>query len=229
MLSAPTVPGGEGTNPISGATSSSYTIPSVVAGDSGTYDCVITNTCGNVTSNTATLTVQTGVTITGHPASQTVCEAEAVSFIVTADGGGPFTYQWRRNGNNILNATGGIYNLGSPELTDAGSYTCVVTGGCGSTESNPAVLTVRAYPNITVQPAPVQACLGGPATFSITVNGFAPLTQQWRKNGIDISGATGTSYTIPAVAAGDLGNYDCVVTNVCGSGTSTAAARSNVA
>lgn len=212
------------TTNIGGATSSSFTIPSVVAGDSGTYDCVITNICGSTTSNSATLGVQTGVTITGHPTSQTVCEAEAVSFIVTADGGGPFTFQWKRNGNIIPNATGGIFNLGSPELTDAGSYTCVVTGGCGSTESNPAVLTVRAYPNISGQPVPVQACLGGPATFSITATGFAPLSQQWRKNGVDISGATGTSYTIPAVAAGDLGNYDCVVTNVCGSGASNPAA-----
>jgi hypothetical protein len=45
-----------GTN-ISGATSSSYTISSTVAGDTGSYAVVVTNRGGNVTSNAAVLSV----------------------------------------------------------------------------------------------------------------------------------------------------------------------------
>ena len=47
-----------GTN-IGGATSSTYTIPSVVVGDAANYDVVITGTCGNITSSAATLTINT--------------------------------------------------------------------------------------------------------------------------------------------------------------------------
>ena len=42
---------------ISGATSSSYSITSTTTNDSGSYDVVVANSCGSVTSTTATLTV----------------------------------------------------------------------------------------------------------------------------------------------------------------------------
>jgi len=46
---------------ISGATSSSYAIASVVSGDAGSYDCVVSGTCSpSATSSAATLMVNTG-------------------------------------------------------------------------------------------------------------------------------------------------------------------------
>jgi len=50
----------KGGSPISGATGSSYTISSVVTADAGSYDVVVSNSCGggsSVTSSAATLTV----------------------------------------------------------------------------------------------------------------------------------------------------------------------------
>lgn len=44
---------------ISGETSSTYTIASIIAGDAGNYDCVITGTCDNATSTAATLSILT--------------------------------------------------------------------------------------------------------------------------------------------------------------------------
>ncbi len=44
---------------ISGTTTSSLTITSVAATDQGTYDCLVTGSCGSVVSNPATLTVST--------------------------------------------------------------------------------------------------------------------------------------------------------------------------
>jgi fibronectin type 3 domain-containing protein/V8-like Glu-specific endopeptidase len=43
--------------PISGAVSPTLTINPTTAADAGLYDCVVTSTCGNATSNTALLTV----------------------------------------------------------------------------------------------------------------------------------------------------------------------------
>ncbi|MEA3212710.1 MAG: hypothetical protein QOE70_5767 [Chthoniobacter sp.] len=48
-------------NQISGATSSSYTIPSTTASDAGTYTVVATNSAGSTTSNGAVLTVQSNI------------------------------------------------------------------------------------------------------------------------------------------------------------------------
>ena len=49
---------------INGATSASYTIPSVSTGDAGGYRCVVTNNWGTATSDAAVLTVDTSVQVT---------------------------------------------------------------------------------------------------------------------------------------------------------------------
>jgi hypothetical protein len=41
-------------------------------------------------------------------------------------------------------------------------------------------------------------------------NGTA-LTYQWKKNGVNIGGATAASYTIPATVTADAGTYTVVV------------------
>ncbi|PYR36150.1 MAG: hypothetical protein DMF90_11105, partial [Acidobacteria bacterium] len=57
--------------PIPGATSSSYTIASVVVGDAASYDVVVTNACGSATSNAATLTVNKADTSVGSITAST--------------------------------------------------------------------------------------------------------------------------------------------------------------
>ncbi|RZS75371.1 DUF7594 domain-containing protein [Pseudobacter ginsenosidimutans] len=61
---APTYQWRKGTTNISGATSATYTISNVQAGNAGTYNVVVTNSVGSVTSNNATLTVSQPPTAT---------------------------------------------------------------------------------------------------------------------------------------------------------------------
>ena len=70
--------------------------------------------------------------------------------------------------------------------------------------------------NISAQPANAARDAGQSVTFSVTANPTSPifggpLTYQWRKGGVNIGGATGSSYTDSDVQAGDVGNYDVVV------------------
>jgi hypothetical protein len=63
--------------------------------------------------------------------------------------------------------------------------------------------------------------MGSPVTFSVTVgSGTLPFTYQWKKNGVNIVGATAATYTIAAVAAGDAGTYTVAVSNKAGAVTS---------
>mgnify|MGYP001446277121 CR=1 FL=1 len=63
--------------------------------------------------------------------------------------------------------------------------------------------------------------MGSPVTFSVTVaSGTTPFTYQWKKNGVNIVGATAATYLIPAVAAGDAGTYTVAVSNKAGATTS---------
>src|SRR5207249_8024356 len=94
---------------ISGATSASYTTPATASSDNGsTFDVVVSNSAGTITSSSATLTVNaaaTAPTITTQPVNQTVTAGQSATFTVVAYGTAPLSYQWQKNGANIPGAT----------------------------------------------------------------------------------------------------------------------------
>jgi len=216
----------KGGTAISGATGSTYSIAATTTSDAGNYTVTVTNSGGSVTSSAATLTVNAAVTapsITTQPASATVNAGSAVSFSVTASGGGTLTYQWSKGGAAISGATGSTYSIASSATTDAGSYTVTVTNSAGSVTSGAATLTVNSAPTISTQPVSQSATAGSSVTFSVTASGSGTLGYQWQKGGVAISGATGSSYTIASVASADAATYTVAVSNAVGSVTSTGA------
>ncbi len=84
-------------------------------------------------------------------------------------------------------------------------------------------VTIQIGKTITDQPDDVSQCVGGSASFSVTATGTAPITYQWRQDGTPIGGAISAVLTIDPVGLSDAGSYDCVVTNGCGTQTSSAA------
>jgi hypothetical protein len=195
-------------NPISGATSSSYT-----ANASGSYTVVVTNasTCSS-TSTATVVTVNALPTATITPATATTfCQGGSV--VLNANTGAGLSYQWKLNGTNITGATSSSYTANT-----SGSYTVVVTNAssCSST-STATVVTVNALPTATITPATATTfCQGGSVV--LNANTGTGLTYQWKLNGANITGATSSSYTANA-----SGSYTVVVTNAstCSS-TSTA-------
>jgi subtilisin-like proprotein convertase family protein len=208
---------------ISGATAPSYTIASVALDDAGNYDCLVTNPCGSLTSNAAALTVDTTVVITTQPQSQSSCAGLPVTFSIGADSTATLSYQWHKNGTDIAGATASSYTIASVATDDAGDYECALTGTCGSLTSNAAALTVKTPAGFTTQPQSQSQCVGQPVTFSATASGAPPLSYQWRRNGVPVSGATSSAYAIESVGMADVGSYDVVVSNDCGSDISAAA------
>ncbi|MGN6421018.1 MAG: PQQ-dependent sugar dehydrogenase, partial [Pseudobacter sp.] len=79
---APTYQWRKGTTNISGATANSYTISNVQVSGAGTYNVVVTNSVGSVTSNNATLTVSQPPTATiSSPANGTLFRSgDQISF-----------------------------------------------------------------------------------------------------------------------------------------------------
>jgi sugar lactone lactonase YvrE len=64
---------------------------------------------------------------------------------------------------------------------------------------------------------------GGNIIFSVNVTGQPPLSYQWRKDGVNIAGATGATLTIFNTAFSDAGDYDVVISNPYGAIVSGAA------
>jgi hypothetical protein len=138
---------------ISGATSASYTTPATVSADTGSkFDVIVSNSAGNATSNSATLTVNTPAPaapqIATQPASQTVNVGQAATFTVVATGTAPLSYQWQKNSVNIAGATSATYTTPATVSADTGSkFDVIVSNSAGNATSNTATLTVNNVTN----------------------------------------------------------------------------------
>jgi hypothetical protein len=155
----------------------------------------------------------TSPSITTQPAGGTVCPGQSRQLCVTASGTAPLTYQWQLNTVNIGGATASCYSA-----SQAGSYRCIVTNGCGSVTSSAATLDVNSPPAITSQPVDAAVCAGESQQFCVTASGTAPLTYQWQLNTVNIGDATASCYS-----ASQAGSYRCIVSNSCGATPSNAA------
>ena len=105
----------------------------------------------------------------------------------------------------------------------AAALLCVVAAGCGGGADAPPppepTVPGAIAPVITQQPSTQSVTAGQPATFTVAATGTAPLAYQWQRNGSAISGATSTSYTLPAAVVGDSGAvFRAVVSNVAAGG-----------
>ncbi|OIR03999.1 endoglucanase C precursor [mine drainage metagenome] len=214
---------------IQGATNSSYTIAAASPSDAGSYDVVVSNSQGSVTSGYAELYINPATaapTISHQPSNVSTSVGGSASFSVSATGNPEPTYQWRKDGVAIAGATGSTYTNLNISASDAGTYTVVVSNSAGSVTSDGATLTVTAAssaPTISQEPRSATVTVGGSAEFSVTATGNPEPTYQWRKDGVAIPGATDSTYSIDTVSASDAGTYDVVVSNSAGSTTSTGA------
>ncbi len=216
----------------------------------------VATTAATVTSYTATATTGAGctgaatvnvttnalpaITVQPTPATQTICPGFNVVYSVTATGTN-LTYQWKKNGVNLVNgvqasgslvsgATTNSVTLISVVAADAGTYTVTVgaTGACSSSAvtSTNAVLVVGTPPTITTQPANRIVCEGSPATYTVVTGGTpAPTIFQWQEStnagvswtNLTTGGSFTSIFTIPAVTIAMNANlYRVIVTNSCG-------------
>ena len=126
---------------------------------------------------------------------------------VEANGTAPFTYEWSKDFVVIPGATAAQYEIASADLLDAGVYSVRVINAYGEAESMPMYLDVGQPPTFITQPLSSTAETNSTVTFSVEVEGTAPLTYQWYRGETPIEGATQNSYVINNVTSVDNGAY----------------------
>jgi|GEM_PF-6283960 len=177
---------------------------SITSGDAGTYYVIVSNSAGQVTSNTATITVTassaTGPTITeqlfgssssftGSPV--TFNDGEYLYMRVTATGSGN-TYTWYRSGTLVTSGVlGSELWIPSATAADAGYYKVVISNAYGSVTSN----TVQAKINSASLP---------PNTFTIT----SPTNGKNVTGRIRVTGEAGSTWV-------NIAGYDSATKKVC--------------
>ena len=217
------------TNPISGATGTSFTTPALLATTS--YWVQVTDAAGSKDSNTATITVNQPPKITIQPASQSINYGQTATLSVTATSTLPLSYQWYQgvSGNTTNPIAGATSNtFTTPALTATTSYWVQVSNGVAPpANSNTATITVIIVaPQITVQPASQTIFSGLTATLTVTATGTAPLKYQWFQGqsgdtSNPIAGATGSTFITPGLVL--TTSYWVRVSNVAGSKNSNTA------
>ncbi|HWI58075.1 MAG TPA: immunoglobulin domain-containing protein, partial [Bacillota bacterium] len=89
-----------------------------------------------------------------------------------------------------------------------------------------ATLTVITAPMITTQPQNQTVMVGQNATFSLNATGATPMSYFWCFKGVNIPGATASSYIRTNVQTSDAGTYSVIVSNALGNVTSADAVLS---
>jgi hypothetical protein len=134
----------------------------------------------------ATAGVQIGASFTSASTTSTALGRTGLSYVVPS--GGSFTirvYAWESDGSSRSFRNRNV----------------VITG------------TTCAEPTISTQPLTQGVCIGGTLNLSVTATNAT--SYQWKKGGVNISGATSSSYSISNFAAGDAASYTVHVINSC--------------
>ncbi len=160
--------------------------------------------------------------ITVQPSPTTVCEGQTAQLTIVATGDAPLTYQWFDLFQiPVAGATSATLSIPNADENDEGLYFCQVTNPVGTADSDFVMITVNQGVSISDQPDSQTVNEGDNVTFTVVADGTPTLEYQWRKNGSNIGGAMSPSYTITGATPADDGNYSVVVTNGCGSLTSS--------
>ena len=206
-----------------GATNNPLVLTGVLTNQAGNYSVVVSNPFGTSTSSNALLTVRVPPFIVTQPAptNQTVVVGSNATITVVAGGDPTLAYQWLLNGVPVLGANAATLVLNAVQLNQLGNYTVVVTNAYGTVTSAAATLNVKTPPFIATQPQSLTVLQGSPAVFAVTAGGDGPFTYQWRFAGVNIPGATNSSFGLASAFPTNAGNYSVVITSAYGSVTSS--------
>lgn len=131
---------------VTGATSDSLTLAALQTADTATYRVIVTNDVGTVVSARVKLSVLSSPTITKQPVSQLWYEQDTATFSVAAVGSPTLKYQWRKDSQNIPNATASTLKLTNMAATQAGTYSVVISNAVGSITSDDVILQIDPVP-----------------------------------------------------------------------------------
>lgn len=205
------------------STTNNYTKSSITqAADAGRYIVRVAGaaSCAAV-YDTIDITVNKSPVITTQPnGTSPICLGSTLS--ISAAASNTSGIDWYKTGNTTpiqTNSTSPTtYTKTNTTTTDAGTYYVIAKPlpACAQVTSNTVAVVINNPVVISTHPQGANLLENPAGSWTMTVaptsTSTGPFTYQWRKNGVNISGATNSSYSITNyVELAHKGNYDCII------------------
>ena len=202
--------------PLPGAGSPGLALRRLRFRDSGSYVLRMSNASGTVASPPVQVSL-VGPPEFDPPAPVSADAGTTATLELTAVGTAPITYQWRRDGEPLVGATGSRLVFTNIQAALAGRYELVARNPYGETVSPGVRLSVVPRPPAVRFDLALRELPEG-ATLALTGSaaGTEPFSYRWLLDGVPIPGQTNASLRIPEVVAGDSGDYRLEVSNPVG-------------
>jgi len=182
--------------------------PSLSVNQAGNYYAIVNyGSCVmNSYSNVVTVNTIAGfeLTIDTTDGGDIICAGSSKTLVSSNQNTG-FTYQWYLNNTAITGATAATYNA-----TLEGTYKLIINAGSCVIESDVMFLELQNL-EVTLDVNSLELLIPGDQLVINSINNGVNPTFQWKKNGVNISGATSSSYT-----ATQAGLYTLVTTQTQG-------------
>lgn len=209
---------------IAGATSKTLEMDPSDWFSNGRYRVVVSNRVSRVTSREAVVRVTSRPEITLHPQSTKGARTRSIALTARAEGTAKLSYQWLKDGVEIVGATRNRLVLTKLDTQHEGDYVLRASNDLGTMDSNPATLIVEDAPSITLHPQPGFIVINTNITATVVASGSPDLRYQWQRNNRDIPGQVAPELNIPGDTLQQSGRFRVIVTNDVGRVVSKAAA-----
>lgn len=174
-----------------------YNVESAMPENSGSYFCVLSNMCGEISTNTVSVEIRALPQIITEPVGLDVCVGDFVEMYIDVTGSEPLDFLWYRNGSSVSSQTNSTLSIAEAQVNQTGNYFCRVINDCGYEDSEIVSLTIGTAPAITWNPINQSLC--ELETLNLIMDAQGDNYQlQWYFNDLPISGANDTvlNYTM---------------------------------
>jgi parallel beta-helix repeat protein len=189
--------------------------------NAGSYQVVLSNALGVVTSDAVMLTVlDSPPAFVLQPLDKTVTSGTNVVLSALARGSDPVGYQWRKSGASLAGATQTTLILSNASAAASGSYDVVASNVFGTATSAVAQVTVNQKPTLLQGLSNQIVDVGGTVVLAVDVIGSGVLSCAWQFNGLPLA-ATNAFLALTNIQMPQAGYYRVTITNQLGTVSST--------
>jgi hypothetical protein len=135
-------------------TNLAVTLPNISLANAGSYNIVLSNNWGSITSSPVSLNVQSPLSFSTDLKGITNYTGKNIALTVSVSGGSPISYQWFK-GSSILADGGTLHGTATNVLsitpaatTDSGLYQVIATSGGSSATSTIATVSILSVPAV---------------------------------------------------------------------------------